>query len=182
MQNPSMSLEGKELVFNWEHDAKPVSFRIEQAKFIQLVCKQCHARLPLVDVSTAYQCSCGAEIQPDGLNHRAEDYGRWVSYLGKWRCKDNYQILLKDGRIIDYCYPNGGSWYVKDPKRNPEGTEHRFEDNDVVAIRQIPDNEIHNRFEFSGKCRLERNVDYFGDAFPTQDRVINLAGQYGILV
>lgn len=183
MQTPSMSLEGKEIVFNWEHDEKPVSFRVEQAKFIQLVCKACRAPLPLVDVSKVYQCQCGTEIQPDGLNHRAEDYGRWVSYLGTWRCKDNYQILLKDGQIIDYVYPNGGSWYpVTDAAHKAAKPEGRYLDEEVLAIRLVPDNELKSRFEFTGKQRLERNVDYFGDAFPTQDRVINLNGQYGILV
>ena len=180
MQNVSMILEGKELVFNWLFNQKPVTFRVEQSKFIQLVCKECHHPVPLVDVSRDYICPhCQTKIDPDGLNHRVEDYGRWVSYLGKFRCKDNYQLLLRDGRIINQCYPNGGMWVVSDPKLK---ITEEFSDDDVVAIRLIPDNEIKTKTGMKGKIRLERNVVYCGPDFPKRNRVFDLNGQYGILV
>lgn len=180
MQNVSMSLEGKEVVFNWDHKEKPVTFRVEQSKFIQLVCKECHQPIPLADVSLKYTCEkCGTVINPEGLNHRAEDYGRWVSYLGKGRCKDNYQLLLRDGRIINYAYPNGIKWGVR---RVGEDHGKEFSDDDVVAIRLMPDNELARNGELRGRIRLERNVEYNGPDFPKRNRVFDLNGQYGILV
>lgn len=182
MQHPSMSLNNNKLTFNWEHEGNPITFSVDKGHFIQLVCKACRKPLPLVLDNAKYDCDCGRTITSDGLNHREEDYGRWVSYLGTWRCKDNYQILLKDGRIVDYCYPNGESWFVQTPNHQEDVTEHQFKDQDVLAIRLMPDNELRSKYEYRGKPRLDRNIDYFGDSFPTKERVIDLNGQYGILV
>lgn len=141
---------------------------------ILLACKDCGHPFELYSSDTnAIECThCKRDpIVVSGtfrLNHGVEDYGKWVPYLGQWRFKDRYDVLLKDGNVILQTYPNGGSFSPMNANRLGQAfaATRRIEDNEVLMIRLVPDDEIVEKYHFSGKERVERNQSYFGDVVP----------------
>lgn len=101
-----------------------------------------------------------------GMNHHPAHPGIWVPY-NNWRLKDRYDIQLHDGSRWKYYYPNGGSftkWGNGDVV--DDGGPQRVEDHEIAMVRLVPDDEIHEKYHFSGQERIDRNVRMFGDALP----------------
>ncbi len=151
-------------------------FAQEKKDLMLLACKCCQTILPgAYSNTTSLVCPyCSRDLfeQPDvhiKMNHGVNDYGKWVPYVGKWRFKDRYDILLKDGTIIKQTYPNGGSFHNMNPQINPDVKLSRIEDEDVLMIRLVPDEEIVEKYHFTGDYRAERNKEYFGDAVPKSE-------------
>ena len=75
----------------------------------------------------------------------------WQPYIGDYD-KYEYDVKLKDGRVIENCYPNAGKFN----SISPEHDRQSFDENDVVEIRfsQKP------RFGINGEVS---NVDQYPD-------------------
>ena len=54
----------------------------------------------------------------------------WQPYIGDYD-KFEYDVKLKDGTIVENCYPNGGIFNSISGEHNKQG----FDENDVVEIR-----------------------------------------------
>ncbi len=70
-------------------------------------------------------------VWKEGFNYHPAHPGIWVPYNG-WRVKFQHDIRLRDGRVIENCYPNATAWH---------GKEGRFTDEEVVEIRLCPPEE-----------------------------------------
>lgn len=138
-------------------------------------CKDCDTPFKMtLSSSESITCEgCGRTVEVAGnfrINHGLKAYGMWVPYLGQWRFKDRYDILLNTGEIILQTYPNGGSFAgMNCCELQPEVQERRWEDNEVLMVRLVPDEEIVEKYHFSGDERVDRNADYFGDAIPLDE-------------
>lgn len=97
-------------------------------------------------------------IHGKAFNHSPRDYGVWVEYNG-WRFKDLYDIELLDGSVIKSCRPNGDMWTSWTDQTQHPKTE--FNDIEVARIRLIPDEEIQEKYHFSGESRVKRNSEMF---------------------
>jgi hypothetical protein len=82
--------------------------------------------------------------------------GSWEQYQPKRaRNKTFYDIKLRDGEIVECCWPNGIGWYPMHP--NKSSRHHRIADYRVLEIRKckhpcdMDDNEPDNS---QGKCRF----------------------------
>ena len=154
----------------------------EQKSVIKLGCKVCNEvfHKPVLSNGEIVCQGCKRTIKSDevkALNHRVDDFGLWVPYFGQWRLKDRYDILLTDGRVILQTYPNGGSFSNWNGQINPGVTEQRFEDNDVVMIRMVPDDELVEEFMFKGKERIKRNKEMFNRSFPKEGEMVRIDGE-----
>lgn len=148
-------------------------FSQEKKNLILLGCKCCQTIFPgaFSDTDSLVCPYCARDVMTEPgvhikMNHGIRDYGKWVPYVGKWRFKDRYDILLKDGTIIKQVYPNGGSFHNMNPQINPDIKISRVEDGEVLMIRLVPDEEIVEKYHFTGDYRAQRNEEYFGDAVP----------------
>lgn len=187
LHSPSVRLDDHSVLFEWGDINNACSFKVNKAEYIQLACKACSTPLVLVEShQQTHTCQCGREISADlcELNHRVTDYGRWTSYFGRGRCKDHYDLLLKDGSIVKHCYPNGGKFGMPFMDAQPHVKVRRdILDEEVLMIRLVPDAEL-KRFPgvLRGRVRESRNIEYNGDAFPRKDRIAAINGLYTILV
>lgn len=186
LHSPSVRLDDHSVLLEWGDADHPHSFKVNKAEYIQLACKACLTPLVLIESKLqSYTCQCGREISADSceLNHRATDYGRWTSYFGRGRCKDHYDLLLKDGSLVRHCYPNGGSFGIVNMELQRDiKTRRDIRDEEVLMIRLIPDNELPRGPVLRGRVRENRNIEYNGDAFPRKERVTAINGLYTILV
>lgn len=98
----------------------------------------------------------------EGLNHHPAHPGIWVPY-NKQRMKDRYDVKLKTGEVWQYYYPNADT-FAKWTSAH-DGPE-RIHDDEIAEIRQIPDEEITEKYFFSGEERIKRNIKMFGDIIP----------------
>ena len=89
------------------------------------------------------------------INYNTFVTGVWIPYNG-WRVKSLHDIKLHDGTILTQMRPNADSW---------SGSGGRFEDDQVVAIRVVPDEE-RGKYEYTGKSRIDRDLRYFGHSIP----------------
>lgn len=89
------------------------------------------------------------------INYNTFVTGVWIPYNG-WRVKSLHDIKLHDGTILTQMSPNADAW---------SGSGGRVKDNQVVAIRVVPDNE-RGEYEYTGKSRIERDLRYFGHSIP----------------
>ena len=89
------------------------------------------------------------------INYNTFITGVWIPYNG-WRVKSLHDIKLHDGTILPQMRPNADAW---------SGSGGRFEDDQVVAIRVVPDEE-RGKYEYTGKSRIERDLRYFGHVIP----------------
>lgn len=89
------------------------------------------------------------------INYNTFVTGVWIPYNG-WRVKSLHDIKLHDGTILTQMRPNADAW---------SGSGGRVKDNQVVAIRVVPDNE-RGEYEYTGKSRIERDLRYFGHSIP----------------
>ena len=89
------------------------------------------------------------------INYNTFVTGVWVPYNG-WRVKSLHDIKLHDGTILTQMRPNADAW---------SGSGGRVKDDQVVAIRVVPDNE-RGEYEYTGKSRIERDLRYFGHSIP----------------
>lgn len=89
------------------------------------------------------------------INYNTFVTGVWIPYNG-WRVKSLHDVKLRDGTIVPQLRPNGGAWH---------GSKFDVEDDDVIAIRVVPDSERGN-YEYTGKSRIERDLRYFGHVIP----------------
>ena len=89
------------------------------------------------------------------INYNTFVTGVWIPYNG-WRVKSLHDIKLHDGAILTQMSPNADAW---------SGSGGRVKDDQVVAIRVVPDNE-RGEYEYTGKSRIERDLRYFGHSIP----------------
>lgn len=89
------------------------------------------------------------------INYNTFVTGVWIPYNG-WRVKSLHDIKLHDGTILKQMQPNACAWF---------GSAGRVEDDQVVAIRVVPDEE-RGKYEYTGKSRIERDLRYFGHSIP----------------
>lgn len=89
------------------------------------------------------------------INYNTFVTGVWIPYNG-WRVKSLHDIKLHDGTILTQMRPNADAW---------SGSGGRVKDDQVVAIRVVPDNE-RGEYEYTGKSRIERDLRYFGHSIP----------------
>lgn len=89
------------------------------------------------------------------INYNTFVTGVWIPYNG-WRVKSLHDIKLHDGTILTQMSPNADAW---------SGSGGRVKDDQVVAIRVVPDNE-RGEYEYTGKSRIERDLRYFGHSIP----------------
>ena len=117
------------------------------------------------DRSVELDMPANYELHPyvwlEGMNHHPEHMGHWVPFNG-WRMKDRYDLRLKNGEEHKYYYPNACAWSKFGEHDGPS----RVEDDEVAMIRQVPDDECHEKYFFSGQERIKRNLSSFGDAVP----------------
>lgn len=89
------------------------------------------------------------------INYNTFITGVWIPYNG-WRVKSLHDIKLHDGTILKQMQPNACAWF---------GSAGRVEDDQVLAIRVVPDEE-RGKYEYTGKSRIERDLRYFGYSIP----------------
>lgn len=97
----------------------------------------------------------------EGMNHHPEHMGHWVRY-NRWRMKDRYDLQLHNGEIHEYYYPNANAWSKFGNHDGPQNVT----DDEVAMVRQVPDDECNEKYFFSGRERIDRNISSFGDALP----------------
>lgn len=68
------------------------------------------------------------------VNHRYDDFGRWVEYTG-FRYKDLYNIKTKKGEVVKWCLPNGTSFW-------PLKSRFGIPDDEVSEIQLVPGSEV----------------------------------------
>jgi hypothetical protein len=89
------------------------------------------------------------------INYNTFVTGVWIPYNG-WRVKSLHDIKLPDGTILTQMRPNADAW---------SGSGGRVKDDQVVAIRVVPDEE-RGEYEYTGDLRIERDIHYFGHSIP----------------
>ena len=89
------------------------------------------------------------------INYNTFVTGVWIPYNG-WRVKSLHDIKLHDGTILTQMRPNADAW---------SGSGGRVKDDQVVAIRVVPDEE-RGKYEYTGDLRIERDIHYFGHSIP----------------
>lgn len=59
----------------------------------------------------------------------------WIEYQpDRARDKTFYDIMLRDGEIVECCYPNGTGWYPMHPDKS---SKHGYlSDDQVIRIRR----------------------------------------------
>lgn len=143
--NPKLTVDGQEIRRGWFGYITKLHFD--------------NGRSVNVDMPENY------ELHPfvylEGMNHHPEHMGHWVPFNG-WRMKDRYDLRLHNGEEHKYYYPNACAWSKFGEHDGPS----RVEDKDVAFIRQVPDEECHEQYFFSGQERIKRNLSMFGDAVP----------------
>lgn len=90
-------------------------------------------------------------------------YGVWVPFVGV-RHKEPYDVLLKDGRIINSLYPNGVMWGpCACMKSLSEWVDsYPIHDDNIVALRMLTDEEIQTRdlIHTTGPARTARLISH----------------------
>ena len=89
------------------------------------------------------------------INYNTFVTGVWIPYNG-WRVKSLHDIKLHDGTILTQMRPNADA---------RSGSGGRVKDDQVVAIRVVPDEE-RGKYEYTGDLRIERDIHYFGHSIP----------------
>ena len=89
------------------------------------------------------------------INYNTFVSGVWIPDNG-WRVKSLHDIKLHDGTILTQMRFNADAW---------SGSGGRVKDDQVVAIRVVPDEE-RGKYEYTGDLRIERDIHYFGHSIP----------------